>query len=361
MIMDRAKEITIGSKVRRWRRTLDTLLEESGRDMKWLCDYTGATYNENSVSFYEKLPKKRNTYIGIGMAFRQPPEVINSWITDFALKKKLYVKDISEDLIWIYLIRLNLEDPDPDANWFRRYEECQSVAHAAYREVWQAAISDSLSTADMDVKLDKEKHDQDFKGLTRFISVNIDSFKTAYSRPREYMNDYLNSIFRRGFSGEQSKFANLNSLRGYLDDGMINYLSGDYSTINTYDRVSQRRTLRIKFIPKGRKFHISLCLALGMTTDEINHYLDLMGYAPLQEDDKTEGLLVRLLNEWDSSHPFQRAYKNMLLSSESERTEAEASYSYDANTAFQEELLFLREEMRDQFEERGVAFPYMNK
>ena len=226
------------------------------------------------------------------MAFRQPLEVINTWIADFAMKKKLYVKDISEDLVWIYLIQLNLDDPDPDANWFRRYEDCQSVANAAYKEVWQAVISNRLSTADMDLKLDKEEHDQDFKGLTRFISVNIDSFKTAYSRPREYMNKYLNAIFRQGLSGEESNYAKLNSLRGYLDDGMINYLSGNYTTINTYDRVKQRRTLRIKFIPKGRKFHISLCLALGMTVEEIDRYLDLMWYAPLQSEDKTEGLLI---------------------------------------------------------------------
>lgn len=351
----------IMNKVRRWRRTLDTLLEENDRDLKWLCEYTGAVYNESSVSFYEKLPKKRKTYIGIGMAFRQPLEVINTWIADFAMKKKLYVKDISEDLVWIYLIQLNLDDPDPDANWFRRYEYCQSVANAAYKEVWQAAISYRLSTADMDLKLDKEEHDQDFKGLTRFISVNIDSFKTAYSRPREYMNKYLNAIFRQAFSGEDSKYAKLNSLRGYLDDGMINYLSGDFTTINTYDRVKHRRTLRIKFIPKGRKFHISLCLALGMTVEEIDRYLDLMGYAPLQSEDRTEGLLIRLLNEWDSSHPFQRAYKNMLLSSESERTEAVEAYSSDTNTAFQEELLFLREEMNGKFKEQGIAFPYMNK
>ena len=305
------------NKVKRWRRTLDTLLEENNRDLKWLCEYTGAVYNENSVSFYEKLPKKRKTYIGIGMAFRQPLEVINTWIADFAMKKKLYVKDISEDLVWIYLIHLNLDDPDPDANWFRRYEDCQAVAHAAYREVWQAAISDSLSTADMDVKLDKEEHDQDFKGLTRFISVNIDSFKTAYSRPREYMNKYLNAIFRHGLSGEYSKYAKLNSLRGYLDDGMINYLSGDFTTINTYDRVNHKRTLRIKFIPKGRKFHISLCLALGMTVEEIDRYLDLMGYVPLQSEDKTEGLLILQSNIYSKTErrgaPFLNALSMILL------------------------------------------------
>lgn len=349
------------TKAGRWRRTLDDLLDKNGRDMKWLCDYVGTAYNETSVSFYEKLPKKRITYIGIGMAFRQPLDVINKWITEFAAKKSLYIKDVSEDLIWIYLIEVNREHPDPDINYFRRYEECQSVAYAAYSEVWESVINESLSTAEVRIEFDKAEHDQDFKGLTRFISANIDSFKTAYSRPREYLDKYINTLFRADYSGESSSYTNLNSLRGYLDDSMINYLSGDHTTINTYDRTTRRRSLRIKYIPKGRKFHISLCLALGMTVKEIDHYLELMGYAPLMTDDKTEGRLIRMLDEWESAHPFQRAYKDMLLSSGSERSEVEKEFSFAAYTAFQEELLFLREEMYNHFKEQGLPFPYMSK
>ena len=259
------------------------------------------------------------------------------------------------------MIKLNQEQPDTGVNYYHKYEECQSVAYAAYCEVWEAAVSDSLSTADLEVKLDKEEHDQGFAGLTRFISQNIDSFNTAYTRPREYLNSYLSSIFRTEGSGEDGKFTNLSSLRGYLDDAMINFLSGDYTTINTFDRATRRRSLRIKYIPKGRKFHISLCLALGMTAREINCYLDMMGYAPLQEEDKAEGLLIKLLNEWDASHPFQRAYKETLLSAHSGQAEEKAPSSFGVNTAFREELLFLREEMYNRFKERQVPFPYLDK
>ena len=98
-----------------------------------------------------------------------------------------------------------------------------------------------------------------------------------------------------------------------------------------------------------------------MTVGEIDHYLDLMGYAPLRKDDKTEGRLIRLLDEWESSHPFQRAYKDMLLSSETDRKEAEKESSLAAHTAFQEELLFLREEMYNAFKAEGASFPYMNR
>ena len=348
-------------KVGRWRKTLDDLLTENDKDIKWLCDYIGAAYNENSVSFYEKLPKKRTTYIGIGMAFHQPLDVINDWIADFAAKKKLYVKDISEDLVWIYLIQLNNENPDYGINYFQRYEECQDVAFAAYKEVWEDVMAGGLSTAEVEVLLDKEEHDQEFNGLTHFITSNIDSFKTAYSRPRTYLNDYVSRVFQAEYDGETGKFANLNRMRGYLEDSMVNYLSGDHATINTFDWKNRKRTPNIKYIPKSRKFHISLCLALGMTKDETNYYLDLMGYAPLSEEDRTEWLLIRLLEEWEAKHPDLLAQKERLLSSDHTKDSDEDPLSFAEYSALQEELLFLREELYNGFQEHGVAFPYMSK
>ncbi len=359
MFMDNLKDNLKLTKPQKWRRTLDTLLSENGKDMKWLCEYVGTAYNENSVAFYEKLPRKRSTYIGIGMAFKQPLDVINTWIMEFSSQKKLYIKDVSEDLVWIYLIKLNEQDKDSDINYFRRYEECQALAQAAYSEVWESVINDSVNTADVEVRLDKAEFDEGFTGLTRFISENIDSFKTAYTRPRQYLNDYIVAIFRADYSEQHSQFTNLSSLRGYLDDAMINYLSGDHTTINTYDRTSRKRSLRIKYIPKGRKFHISLCLALGMSAEEIDRYLELMGYAPLRAGDKTEGLLQQLLAEWKSSHPLQRAFKDRLLSPGGTSALADTGSSFAEYTAFQEELLFLREELYNNFMERGLKFPYM--
>ncbi|MDO4869472.1 MAG: hypothetical protein Q4A65_04195 [Bacillota bacterium] len=320
------------------------------------------------MSFYEKLPKKRTTYIGIGMAFCRSLDVINGWITEFANKKRLYVKDLTEDLVWIYLIQLNNQqygdgqtDDSQRINYFKRYEECQTMAFAAYNEVWEEVVSASLTTAEVDVRLDKAEHDEDFKGLTRFISSNIDSFKTAYARPRKYLADYISALFKADFSGESSSFTNLNRMRGFLDDSMVNYLSGDHNTINTYDWKNRKKTLNIKYIPKSRRFHISICLALGMTTDEINRYLDLMGYVPLREDDREENLLIRLLEEWEKAHPLQRAFKDRILTSGDTQALADSGSSFTEYTAFQEELLFLREEMYNGFKEQGVSFPYMNK
>ena len=73
------------------------------------------------------------------------------------------------------------------------------------------------------------------------------------------------------------------------------------------------------------------------------------------------GLLVRLLDEWDTSHPLQRTFKDRLLSADPAETEVTADLSFEDYTALQEELLFMREEMSKRFKEAKVSFPYMNK
>ena len=347
------------SKACEWRKILDDLLEENGKDLKWLCEYIGSAYNETSVSFYEKLPKRRSTYIGIGMAFHQPVEVINDWITRFTDKRKLYVKDISEDLVWLYLIKVNQERADETANYYKRYEECQSIAYAAYCEVWDDVLQSGFGTADVEVKLDKAEHDCDFKGLRQFIVSNIDSFKTAYNRPRTYLSRYQRALFSVK-TDEQGKtsFSNLNGMRGYLDDSMINYLSGDAATINTVDRKSRTRTLNIKHVPKNRKFHISLCLALGMTIPDINYYLELMGFKPLDPENRQEQILIRLLEQWETDHPLQRRFKEKMVYSDIDDIPENSVSDY---AGVQDELLFLREEMYHGFQEQGIPFPYMKE
>ena len=94
--------------LRSWRNTLDHLAKETGISLAEVSEYIGAACSDGTPGFYSKMPRKRSTFIGIGMAFRQPVCVINQWITEYARKRKLYVKDISEDLVWLYLINASL-------------------------------------------------------------------------------------------------------------------------------------------------------------------------------------------------------------------------------------------------------------
>ena len=297
--------------LRNWKKTLDQLSEETGITLREVCDYTGFAYNDNGVSFYVKLPRKRTAFIGIGMAFRQPVDVINNWIMKFGGKRRLYAKDISEDLVWIYLINANLRDTDSGINYFRRYEDYQSVAFAVFSERWDEIVRMQESTADVEISLGQVELGSEYDGIRDFVAQHMDAFKIAYRKPRAYLDMYVDKIIevcRRNPDNKTVK--SLNSMRGYLDDSMINFLSGSSETINVVDRNTGRRTVRIKHVPKGRKKYIELCLSLGMTTSDINRYLELMGYDELNIMNKEEGALITALTEWESKHPLQRAFKN---------------------------------------------------
>ncbi len=349
-----AKDIRNAYRLRSWRNNIDRLIAASECSLEDICEYTGMAWNGKETSFYIKLPKKRRTYIGIGMALKQPAEVINDWLTRYAGKRRLYIKDISEDLVWMYLINANLREDSPETNYFLRYEEFQSVAYAVFCEKWDEILMGYVDTAEVEVSLAQADYSEEYDGIKEFVAEHMDAFKTAYVRPREYLDMYVTHIIdtcRRNPANKTVR--SLNSMRGYLDESMINFLSGNSETINVIDRNTGRRTINIKHVPRSRKKYICLCLALGMTTDDINCYLDMMGYAPLDSMDSDEAALMSLLSEWERSHPLQRAYKKRYF-------ECEDSANLTEQEEFRavESMLQLRADLTERCKAEGKEFPY---
>lgn len=305
------KDINEAQKLRDWKHTLKRLEQETGTELREVAEYIGSAYNEDGVSFYVKMPKKRKTFIGIGMAFHQPLEVINNWIMRFGGKRKLYAKDISEDLVWIYLINANYIDKDSGINYYLRYDDYQAAAFSIFREKWDEIVYCYEDTADIEISLGQAELGPEYDGIKEFVVQHMDAFKTAYSKPRTYLDNYVGKILevcRR--NPDKTPIRSLNSMRGYLDDSMINFLSGSSETINVIDKKTGKRTINIKHVPKGRKKYINLCLSLGMTTQDINEFLGLMGYSKLDMMDRDEGRLVKQLIDWEYEHPLQRSFKS---------------------------------------------------
>lgn len=334
---------------RQWRATLDELIREQNVDLEYIADYIGAPYNGRETVFYAKVPKKRRRFIGIGMALRQPLETIDRWIREYSSHRSLYVKDVTEDLIWIYLIGLN-EKEEGRTNYFRKFEDCQEAALAIYTQLWDEITLGSIDTSDLEMELEKISYDDAFRGLRQFIIDHMDSFKTAYSKPRRMLDRQLACILEPGSDGSGSK--SLNSLRGYLDDSMINFLSGDSETVHTMDRRKPVRKVTFKSIPKNRKTHISLCLALGMTRAQIDRYLDLMGYAPLREKEE-EGELIEMLAAWEQKRPLQKAYKQTCF-----EEDGGPELTGEQKQAAVQEMLNLRRDLQEEYKKRGQIFPY---
>lgn len=334
-------------RLKKWKKELKHLTEKTGISLSDVSLYIGRGEDE-LPGFYRKLPKKRVTYIGIGMAYGLPLDTINRWLKKYGMKRQLYIKDVLNDLAWIYLIRVN--DRKSSKNYFMMHEECLSVIEEEYCRMWNCLDNEYVPTEDVEDNMRYITEDEDHRQLRRFIEENIDSFTSAYAKPRKILNERVQMILdAKNDCREGEKKIRLNGLRGYLDDSMINYVSGGFASINTLDRLG-KRTLGIKHIPKNRKTHISLCLALGMTSGEIDEYLELMGYAPLDAIDNEEGRLINEVRKWEEEHPLPRLFKEGLLKRPRDRAQAV------------NEMLMLRSDLKAAYEEQneGKKFQYLS-
>ncbi len=339
--------------LRSWRSTLDRLVEKTGMSLAEVSEYIGLAPGGDAPVFYLKLPRRRSTFIGVGMAFRQPVEVINRWIVDYAGKRRLYVKDISEDLVWLYLINANLKDTS-DINYYKRYEEYQAVAYAVFRERWDEISLGLVDTADVEISLGQADFGPEYDGIKAFVADHMDAFSSAYAKPRTLLDTWLQQILATCREDpEQTIISNLNSMRGWLDDSMINFLSGDCSTVNVKDRRTGKKCINIKRMPKNRRKYISMCMALGMTAEDIDRLLEMMGYAPLDVSDRDEGRLVAALAEWENTHPLQRAYKELHFGGDT-RVGLAPAEEYRAVR----EMLQLRTDIAETYKQKGYDFIY---
>ncbi len=352
---------------KKWRAELKSLSEDTGISFEDVCRYID-TEPSAQPGFYKKMPKLRDTFIGVGMAYKLPLDTINRWLSKYGAKRKLYVKDVLSDLIWIYLITVNYNDRSTDTNYYSLYDSCRKAVVEIYNDVWNDLRSDDVDTVILQSGMEHVGYDKDFTGLRSFVVENIDAFKTAYVKPRRLLHLYVTRILEiKNLHDDRQRKWTMSSLRGYLDDSMINYLSGSPETINVMDSAYGSITSSIKYIPKTKKAHISMCLALGMTQPVLDDYLEMMGYSPLDGVDQDEGALINMLNQWDRAHPLQAKLKKVYRNGSPEEM-----HPKDQLTAVQE-MLELRADLKTMYEEmyrkligEGVSgrkfrkFPYMN-
>ena len=338
-----------------WKDELDNLIQTTGIGLEEVCEYLGVSYSRD-IAIYTKVPKKVRTLIGIGMAYKLPLSEIDRWIVEYGKKHKLYAKDVFGDLVWIYLINCNHNAADRSVNYYRLYDRCRDEAVRIYMELYDQDITEDSDTEDVKEAVLEVPYDPEFEGLRGFVIDHMDAFKTAYAKSRDLLLKFTEGILL--VRGRQDPLSgNLNSLRGYLDDSMINYLSGGSGTIHLLDSSKTTRTNRVKTVPKGRRTHISMCLALGMSAQDINEYLRRMGYGSLDPDNSDERLLHKLLDMWEDAHPLQRMFKQTYIY----ETEGPASMDDDLQTAAVAEMLQLRQSLLHEYRIRGEEFPYLKE
>lgn len=355
-------------RLKKWRQEIKRLSAITGVSLEDVCKYIDVDVTD-PPGFYRRMPKARNTFIAIGMAYKLPLETINDWLKRFGMKRKLYIKDILGDLVWIYLISINEKDKGSNINYFEKYEECKAEIEAIYLQLWNEDISFDKDTVSLEESIRHIEYDTDHIGLVDFVGRNMDAFKTAYAKPRRFLNNYVSRILRTlNEHNQNGRNITLNTLRGYLDDSMINYLSGSYETINVKAGVKGPRTSNIKAIPKNKRAHIALCLALGMTLEDLDEYLEMMGYSPLDGVNAEEGELINMINQWEKQHPYQKRYKekyfygikNIEITPEQELQAVESMLQLRQDLKIAYECTQQKYDSKGKLNKSYKAFPYMN-
>ncbi len=336
-----------------WKKELDALTEKTGITLEDVCEYLDLTYSGN-IRFYSKVPRKKSMFIGIGMAYGLTVDEINRWIVRYGDKKRLYVKDVPEDLIWTYLINANSKDRSGRVNYYRLFDAARDKAIETYNEVWEEISGKASGTVTMDRELADVEYDDGFENLRGFVIEHMEGFRTAYSRSRRMLKEYLTVILDAYRKNGRDDISSLNALRGYLDDSMINYLAGDVDNINAVDMKTGEKTHNIKAVPKGRKTHISLCLALGMAADEINEYLGNMGFSELDESIEDENDLMTALDKWEKDHGLAKSLKQKYI-----KGDPSVSMAPEEELQAAGDMLLLRQDLGEEYRKNEKAFPYM--
>ena len=327
-------------RMKKWKQEINDLCKKTGISLEDVCTYLGVQYS-SLPSFYRKLPKHREMYIGIGMAYQLPLETINRWITKYGGKKKLYIKNALNDLIWIYLIHANIKEKSTE-NYYRRFDECRACVERIYNQMNTVAEAEDVATSELEEEMKKIIFDPEYAALKAFIKKHLSAFHSAYARPKGMIRSYVDLILRiKNENRTGGRRWTLNSLRGDLDDSMINYLTSGN-----------------KYVPKHKKTHISMGLAVGMTTVDLNQYLQMLGYAPLDGTCLEEGLLLNLLGKWEKEHPLSQSFKKQELRQKGRELNAQEKLQAV------NEMLGLRRDLKEAWEmsqDKEKNFPYMNE
>lgn len=299
-------------RLRKWQKELKHLTEESGLTLAGVADYIGATVKKTLPGFYTRLPKKKETYVKIGLALQQPREVVDQWIKKNTKHRVLYAKD-PKDLVAIYFLNLSSKDKRHVKNYCDIYvhylekvtkevEDIQKVLKEAgkYKGEMGVGFKTSIGTIELEKGIDKEED------LINYMKVNYSSFQDAYKKSRDYLLAYID-ILLESLNRAKVSLVLLNRTerdhdakwskrtlweRGNISDANYNYLTGN--------------EIKGKQIPQTKSSYISIALNLGMGKSQINEFLEMAGFDAININDEEQGFceftLNYLLPKWDMSH-----------------------------------------------------------
>lgn len=320
-----------------WKHELDTLIEEKKLSLPELAEFVGLSRSEHP-RFYTGLPKKKETYVKIGLILKQPKETVNRWITKNTKSNMLYARD-PKDLIGIYFLHQNMKGKRSSKYYCDIYSDCLKYLK-----------ENNSNKDDLDEKIDPYKTieiERMIEGLDkpeeciRFIQDNGSTFHHTNERVRTYINNYieilLESLNRTKRKSDKKWSALQLKENGVISPAQYNYLTGSNQTL------------------KKKSSLISIALDLGMSEAQINELLHLGGFDSLNINDDSgfaEIALIYLLRKWEQENHLVRSWRNKYIL----HNQVGVTREYTAVR----QLLKMREDIIKEFNEKfdGYTFPF---
>lgn len=284
-----------------WKQFFNEELTRRNLTVNKFCKICGVSYNTVKKWSDGTLPKTRDNFIKIGLAFRYSVREINRLLNRYGKYSSLYPK-AWEDAICIFTI--NNYQSDFKVNLVKKYEELTLKYKLVVKESADLRNPNigASGTAAMASELDKMEDEEEFD---EFMTSHIPSFADSHGKLVRFIDDFVAAVDERNelqIIGGKSQ-----------DDDNKNIFKKDQDvTANSgYRRNKRFRTVCDTQLSKlrnhrelpTRKNLIILGICLNMGLEEVNILLSLANMEPLCPKDTVECMLIYALMTIDCTQP----------------------------------------------------------
>lgn len=248
-----------------WSAYIRPLLTKKGLTAAAIAEGCGVSQSTAS-GFARKIPSKRESVIMLAAMMGLSVDETNTMLTRWAKFQRLYSKHPS-DAIWVYILnRGGTQSPAAD---FEGYFKTYKSILKSYRAD-KAAAAPVLNTHEA---LGLMLSAQDDAAFAAHIRSLIPSFEVGYQK----LIDYIDEIFER------------------TDESINTLFEFNEACRNRY--YTRMRNLRRNHEIPSREYLIAFGIHLRLSTEDINHLLELAGMGPLCPKDRLESAILFYLEE----------------------------------------------------------------
>lgn len=284
-----------------WKNFFQEELADHCLTINKFCRICGVSYNTVKKWSEGTLPKTRDNFIRIGLAFRYSVRETNKLLNRYGKYSSLYPK-AWEDAICIFTI--NHYQSDISVNLVKKYEELRLKYSIIINESWNHSgpTLKASGTATMANKLDNMEDEKEFE---EFMKSHITSFADSHRKLMEFIDDFIAA------SDERSELQIIGGRAQDDDNKNIFMKDQDTTALSGYRRNKRFRNMCDTQLSKLRNHHelptrktltiLGVCLNMGL--EEVNILLSLANMEPLCPKDTVECMLIYALMMVDVTQP----------------------------------------------------------